>query len=45
MKLLLDEMFTEEIAIQLRRRGHDVAAVQGQETLLGYSDAALFAVA
>jgi hypothetical protein len=33
VKLLLDEMFSAEIARQ--RRGHDVAAVQGQASLMG----------
>lgn len=45
MKLLLDEMFTQEIAVQLQRRGHDVTSVQGQEPLMSLIDAALFAVA
>lgn len=45
MKLLLDEMFTAEIARQLRRRGHDVTAVQEQERLISLQDVNLFAFA
>lgn len=31
MRLLLDEMWSHEIALQLRRRGHDVIAVTEPE--------------
>lgn len=43
MKLLLDEMFSEEIANQIQRRGHDVTAVQGQAPLMSREDYELFA--
>ncbi len=45
MKLLLDEMWSPEIAIQLQRRGHDVAAVTQQPELRGQSDHVIFATA
>lgn len=40
MKLLLDEMLSASIAVQLRTRGHDVIAVQdpGLEHLRGVAD-------
>ena len=41
MKLLLDEMLDREIAVQLRRRGHDVLAVQERPEWWGTSDEAL----
>lgn len=37
MKLLLDEMWSREIAIQLRSRGHDVAAVTEPELEARYA--------
>ncbi|MCL4370173.1 MAG: DUF5615 family PIN-like protein [Chloroflexi bacterium] len=43
--LLLDEMWQPEIAVQLRRRGHDVVAVAERPELRGQPDAAIFAVA
>lgn len=39
MKLLLDEMLSAEIARQLRRRGHDVVAVDELPELRGRPDA------
>lgn len=45
MKLLLDEMWSPEIAVQLRRRGYDVDTVQEREELIGQADAVLFAAA
>ena len=38
MKLLLDEMLDAEIAVQLRRRGLDVLAVQEQPAMWGTID-------
>ena len=38
MRLLLDEMLGAEIAIQLRRGGWDVEAIQGNPTLEGKKD-------
>jgi hypothetical protein len=45
VKLLLDEMWTQIIAEQLRRRGHDVVAVVEREDLAGKSDRELFIAA
>ena len=45
MKLLLDEMWSPEIAEQLRQRGYDVIAVAGQSTFRGMSDRAVFELA
>jgi hypothetical protein len=45
MKLFLDEMWSPEIAVQLRRRGYDVAAVQEREELIGQPDTVVFAAA
>ena len=36
MKLLLDEMWTHEIAVQLRRKGHDVVAATEPEQAAQY---------
>lgn len=45
MKLLLDEMWSAEVAVQLRRRGHDVAAVAERSDLRGQTDSTVFGVA
>ena len=45
MKLLLDEMWPQSVAEQLRQRGHDVAAVVERPDLRRGSDAAIFAAA
>ncbi|MBI4491548.1 MAG: DUF5615 family PIN-like protein [Chloroflexi bacterium] len=45
MKLLLDEMWPPEVAVQLRRRGHDVVAVAERSELRGQPDAAIFTTA
>ncbi len=42
MKFLLDEMLAARIAEQLRRRGHDVAAVDENHRLRGLADSDLF---
>lgn len=42
MKLLLDEMLSVVIGEQLRRRGHDVAAVTERPELRGLPDPDLF---
>lgn len=42
MRLLLDEMWPPDIAEQLRRRGHDVAAVAERPDLRGQPDGAVF---
>ncbi len=42
MKLLLDEMLSAAISEQLRRRGHDVAAVTEPPELRGLPDPDLF---
>jgi predicted nuclease of predicted toxin-antitoxin system len=42
VKLLLDEMLSAQIAAQLRRRGHDVEAVEEIPNLRGLSDPDLF---
>lgn len=44
MKLLLDEMYTPEIAAQLRRRKHDVEAISGSPHT-GISDPQVVALA
>ena len=41
MKLLLDEMLHERIAQELRKRGHDVEAIQRNVELEGRDDAAV----
>lgn len=43
MKLLLDEMWPPEIALQLRRGGHDVKAITEHPDLRGQPDAVVFA--
>lgn len=45
MKLLLDEMWSPEIARQLRGRNHDVEAVAERHDLRSLTDFALIAVA
>ena len=45
MKLLLDEMLDATIAEQLCRRGHDVAATQGNAQLEGKQDPELLRAA
>jgi predicted nuclease of predicted toxin-antitoxin system len=42
LRLLLDEMYPPEIAVQLRRRGHDVVAVGERVDLTGKADGELF---
>jgi Domain of unknown function (DUF5615) len=43
LRLLLDEHFSRRVAVELRRRGYDVAAVSESEHLRGWADAELFA--
>lgn len=43
--MLLDEMWSSEIAVQLRQRGHDVVAVGERLELRGKSDPVIFAMA
>lgn len=45
MKLLLDEMWSALVAVQLRARGHDVVAVTERPDLRGKSDELVFALA
>jgi predicted nuclease of predicted toxin-antitoxin system len=45
VKLLLDEMWPPNVAEELCRRGHDVAAVAQRSDLRGLPDAAVFAAA
>ena len=45
MRLLLDAMFSDAIASQLRQRGHDVIAAVERTDLANLPDAALFAAA
>lgn len=42
MRLLLDEMYSPQIASQLRSRRHDVVAVTERPELVGRSDEGLF---
>ncbi len=42
MRLLLDELYSHEIAQQLRARGHDVIAVAERSDLRGLADERLF---
>ena len=45
MKLLLDEMLHPSIAQQLRKRGYDIEAIQGNADLEGQEDAAVLRLA
>ena len=45
MKLLLDEMYSPTVAIQLRQRGHDVSAVVELTDLRTAADPVIFAAA
>ena len=45
MKLLLDEMWPLAIAVELRRRGHDVTGVAERTDLRGQPDEVIFATA
>lgn len=45
MKLLLDEMLHASIARELRKRGHDVEAIQGNVELEGQDDVAVLRLA
>lgn len=42
MRLLLDEMLSAEVAVQLRLRGHDASAVAERAELRGLPDVDLF---
>ena len=44
-RLLLDEMFSDDIAEQLRAKGYDVVSVVGDATLIGLSDDQVLAYA
>ena len=43
MKLVLDELYSMQIAVELRSRGHDVVSVTERVDLAGLSDRDLFA--
>lgn len=45
MKLLLDEMFPPRLAAELRKRGHDVAAVAERAELRSHDDEAILSAA
>jgi hypothetical protein len=45
VKLLLDEMWPPDVALQLRRRGHDVVAIAERAELRGQPDEQIFSVA
>jgi predicted nuclease of predicted toxin-antitoxin system len=42
LRLLLDEHLPPRVALELRRRGHDVVAATEREDLLGLADEELF---
>jgi hypothetical protein len=45
LPLLLDEMFSDSIAQELRTKGHDVTSVVGQSALVGLPDDQILAYA
>jgi hypothetical protein len=45
VRLLLDELYSKQIAEQLRERGHDVVSVKERPDLEGLKDEELFALA
>lgn len=45
MRLLLDEMWSPNIAVQLRRSGYDVVAIAERSDLRGQPDLVVFAIA
>jgi predicted nuclease of predicted toxin-antitoxin system len=45
LKLLLDEMWPPSVAVQLRRRGHDIVAVAERPDLRTAQDAVVFGAA
>jgi hypothetical protein len=45
LPLLLDEMFSDSIAQELRAKGHDVTSVVGQSALVGLPDDQILAYA
>lgn len=42
MKVLLDELYSKQIAVELRARGHDVVSVKERDDLEGLLDEQLF---
>ena len=44
MRLLLDAIYSPEIAVRLRNRGHDAVSITERPDLQGVSDAELFTV-
>jgi hypothetical protein len=42
VRLLLDELYSKQIAVQLRARGHDVVSVKERDDLEGLLDEQLF---
>jgi hypothetical protein len=42
VKLLLDSMYSPDVAVRLRTRGHDAIAIRERPELLGMSDLQLF---
>jgi predicted nuclease of predicted toxin-antitoxin system len=44
LRLLLDEMYSPQIAVQLRKQGHDVVSAGERDDLAGKSDVELFAL-